>query len=102
VIVSADESNRVVERLGRGVVTVIPLTTNTSHIYLFQVYVPATDGNGLSADSKAQAEQIRSLDYSRFVKRLGVLTGELQYSVDEALKTHLGIISGTDTKPFSV
>lgn len=91
VVVSADESNRVVERLGRGVVTVVPLTTNTAHIHPFQVLVPATEANGLSADSKAQAEQLRALDQSRFARCLGALTADLQSAVDEALMIHLAI-----------
>jgi len=89
-MVSAGESNAVVERLGCGVVTVVPLTTNIMHIYPFQVLVPASAGNGLSVDSKAQAEQIRALDCSCLLRRLGVLPVDLRSDLDRALATHLG------------
>jgi len=91
VIVSNDDANRAVEKLSRGVVTVVPLTTNTKRIYPFQVLVTVDDGNGLAADSKAQAEQIRALDFTRFAKRLGVLSTEMQAALDDALLTHLAL-----------
>ena len=43
VVVSNDDSNRAVERVGRGVVTVVPLTSNVSRIYPYQVLVPAPE-----------------------------------------------------------
>ena len=91
VIVSADASNRVVERLGRGVVTVVPLTTNTARVYDFQALVPAGGPSGLASDSKAQAEQVRALDQSRFTRRLGVLDEDQMAAVDQALSTHLAL-----------
>ena len=91
VVVSTDDSNQIVDTLGRGVVTVIPLTSNTRHVYPFQVLIRASRVNGLSVDSKAQAEQIRALDRARFVGRLGLLTDELLASVDDALRTHLAL-----------
>ena len=92
VIVSADASNRVVERLGRGVVTVVPLTTNTARVYEFQTMVPADSANGLSVDSKAQAEQVRALDHSRFTRWLGTLDAEQVAALDEALMVHLALV----------
>jgi len=91
VIVSADASNRVVERLGRGVVTVVPLTTNTARVYDFQALVEATPSTGLAADSKAQAEQVRALDYARFSVRLGVLDAAQLAAVNDALLVHLAL-----------
>ena len=37
VIVSNDGANTTAERLGRGVITVVPVTSNTANIYPFQV-----------------------------------------------------------------
>jgi len=91
VVVSADASNRVVEHLGRGVVTVVPLTTNTTHVYDFQALVPADAANGLTTDSKAQAEQVRALDYARFARRLGMLDAESIAAINEALLVHLAL-----------
>jgi mRNA interferase MazF len=89
VVVSADASNRVVERLRRGVVTVVPLTSNTRRVYPFQALVVPDAGNGLTVASKAQAEQVRALDHSRFVERLGTLCGEHLRAVEDALLVHL-------------
>lgn len=60
VIVSNDGANRTAQGLGRGVVTVVPVTTNVSRVYPFQVLLPA-DRCNLAHDSKAQAEQIRAV-----------------------------------------
>jgi len=91
VIVSADASNRVVERLGRGVVTVVPLTTNTTRVHDFQALITADGANGLTVDSKAQAEQVRALDQSRFIRKLGMVDAERRAAIDQALITHLGL-----------
>src|SRR5436305_1611447 len=56
VIVSNDGANATAARLGRGVITVVPVTTNVQRVYSFQVLLPGAD-TGLRADSKAQAEQ---------------------------------------------
>ena len=68
VIVSNDRANATAARLGRGVVTVVPVTSNTDQIFPFQTLLPAA-ATGLRQDSKAQAEQVRSIA----VERLGVL-----------------------------
>src|SRR5271170_2212527 len=60
VIVSNDRANATAARLGRGVVTVVPVTSNIATIYPFQVLLAAPT-TGLTVDSKAQAEQIRSV-----------------------------------------
>jgi len=91
VVVSNDAANRAVERLARGVVTVVPLTSNISRVYSFQAFVPASAGTGVAVDSKAQAEQVRSLDYGRLVKRLGTLDAEQMGAIDAALTEHLNL-----------
>src|SRR5580658_8083195 len=57
VIVSNDGANSTAERLGRGVLTVVPVTSDTDRVYLFQVLLPAA-ARGLERDAKAQAEQV--------------------------------------------
>ena len=59
VIVSNDGANATAARLGRGVLTVVPVTSNISRLHPIQVLLPAA-GTGLKRDSKAQAEQVRS------------------------------------------
>ncbi|MEO7350355.1 MAG: type II toxin-antitoxin system PemK/MazF family toxin [Marmoricola sp.] len=44
----------------RGVVTIVPITSRVTHGFPFQVLLPA-DETGLRVESKAQAEQVRSV-----------------------------------------
>ena len=90
VIVSNDGANSTAARLGRGVVTVVPMTTNVSRVYPFQVLVPA-DESGLERDSKVQAEQVRSVSIERVRRPLGSVPVPLMLSVDEALRLHLSL-----------
>jgi mRNA interferase MazF len=90
VIVSNDGANSTAERLNRGVITVVPVTSNVSRAYPFQVLLPATDC-GLPSDSKAQAEQVRSVAIERIGRRVGQLTAPLQAELDEALRLHLAL-----------
>lgn len=90
VLVSNDAANRSAERNGRGVVTVVPITSNTARIHPFQILISAGDG-GLTVDSKAQAEQIRSVDVQRLHRRLGSLKEDTVRSLDEVLRTHLAV-----------
>lgn len=88
VIVSNDAANASAERLGRGIVTVVPVTSNTSRVHPFQVLLPA-GATGLDHDSKAQAEQVCSVAVERLGSRVGVLSGDLAAALDEALRVHL-------------
>ncbi len=90
VIVSNDGANTTAERLGRGVVTVVPVTSNVARVYPFQVILDAAS-TGLDRDSKAQAEQVRSVAVERVGPRLGALTGDLTAALDEALRLHLAL-----------
>ncbi len=90
VIVSNDGANSTAQRLGRGVVTVVPVTSNTDRVYPFQVLLPAA-ATGLAADSKAQAEQVRSVAVERIGRRVGIMPNELQADLDEALRLHLAL-----------
>jgi len=90
VIVSNDGANTVANRLGRGVVTVVPVTSNTERVYPFQVLLTAA-ATGLPQDSKAQAEQVRSVAVERVGKRIGMLTGADLAALDAALRIHLAL-----------
>jgi mRNA interferase MazF len=90
VVVSNNAANRTAERNSRGVVTVVPVTSNTTHVYPFQVLLAAGEG-GLTAESKAQAEQVRSVDYARLRRRIGALRPATLGRLDEALRTHLAL-----------
>lgn len=90
VVISNDGANTAAERLGRGVITVVPITSNTAHVYPFQVLLRA-DSTGLPRDSKAQAEQVRSVDVERIGALVGTLNGPLRAELDEALQLHLAL-----------
>jgi mRNA interferase MazF len=90
VIVSNDAANATAGRLGRGVVTVVPVTSNTARVYPFQVLLPA-GATGLHRDSKAQAEQVRSIDVDRLGERLGSVPSAIMLDIEEALRLHLGL-----------
>ena len=90
VVVSNDAANATATRLQRGVITVVPVTSNITRVYPFQVLLPA-DQTGLPRDSKAQAEQVRSVAVERIGKRVGQLPAALVTELDQALRIHLSL-----------
>ena len=90
IVVSNDRANAAAERSGRGVVTVVPLTSIVSRIYPFQVLIPG-DASGLRADSKAQAEQVRSVSVDRLGTALGQVPAGAMERLDAALRLHLAL-----------
>jgi len=88
IVVSNDRANATATRLGRGTVTVVPLTSNVTHVYSFQVLLPAAL-TGLRVDSKAQAEQVRSVALERLGPPVGAIPPSAMTEVDEALRLHL-------------
>jgi mRNA interferase MazF len=90
VIVSNDGANSSATRLGRGVLTVVPVTSNIERVFPFQVLLDGA-ATGLSRDSKAQAEQVRSIAVERIGKRIGALPAAVLSELDEALRLHLGL-----------
>ena len=90
VIVSNDGANVAAERTGRGVITVVPVTSNISKVYPFQVLLPA-NVTGLEHDSKAQAEQVRSISVERIGSSVGEVPQDLMNELDEALRLHLAL-----------
>jgi mRNA interferase MazF len=90
IIVSNDGANTTAARLGRGVVTVVPVTSNVTRVYPFQVLLVAGE-TGLQGDSKAQAEQIRSVAVERIGPTVGVVSSATMAALDEALRLHLSL-----------
>lgn len=90
VVVSNDGMNSTSARLQRGVITVVPLTSNTSQVYPFQVRL---DGDlcGLPTTSKAQAEQVRSVDVTRVGNLVGRVPDALMITINAALVLHLAL-----------
>jgi mRNA interferase MazF len=90
IVVSNDRANVVAARLGRGVVTVVPITSNVARVFPFQVLLPGQEA-GLRVQSKAQAEQVRSVSVERLGPVLGQLTASTLAAVDDALRLHLDL-----------
>ncbi|MGH3996227.1 MAG: type II toxin-antitoxin system PemK/MazF family toxin [Pseudonocardiaceae bacterium] len=90
VIVSNNGANVAAQRSRCGVLTVVPVTTNITHIYPFQILLPAIQC-GLRRDSKAQAEQVRSVSAIRIGRCVGVLPENLLAQLEDALRLHLGL-----------
>jgi mRNA interferase MazF len=90
VVVSNDGANLTAEQLGRGVVTIVPVTTNTTHVYPFQVLLPARRCR-LPRASKAQAEQIRSVAIERIGDTVGRVPADLLDDLDAAIRLHLAL-----------
>jgi len=90
VVVSNDGANVAAARLGRGVVTVVPVTSATERVYPFQVLLTAAD-TGLRVDSKAQAEQVRAVAIERVGGRVGNVPPAVMTKIDEALRLHLAL-----------
>jgi mRNA interferase MazF len=88
VIVSNDAANRAAQRRGAGVITVVPITSSTDRVYPFQVLLEADDC-GLSSDSKAQAEQVRTVAVERLRRRIGAVPAASMRRLDDALRLHL-------------
>ena len=89
-VVSNDASNASAVRQQRGVVTVVPVTSNIERIYPFQVSL-SDDDTGLHADSKAQAEQVGSVDVRRIGRTVGAVPAHVMAVLDDALRLHLAL-----------
>ena len=90
VVVSNDTANATATRLGLGVITVVPVTSNVTRVPDFEVLVPAAD-SGLKRESMAQAEQVRSIAVERVGARIGLVPQARMDELDEALRIHLSL-----------
>ena len=75
---------------GRGVVTVVPVTSNVTRVLPFQALLEA-ELTGLDRDSKAQAEQVRSLDVARLGGVIGRVPDAGMADIERALRVHLAL-----------
>lgn len=90
VIVSHDALNRVSERLGRGTVTIAPVTSNVRQVLPFHVPIDAGSA-GLDRPSKVQAEQVRTVSVGRLGPTVGRLPDDIMRQLDDALRLHLDL-----------
>ena len=86
VIVSNDIANR-----AGSLVTVVPLSSNVSRVFPFEVAVSAAQ-SGLPKDSKAMAQQVRTVDKARLANtKSGMLPAAQLTALDVALRLHLAL-----------
>jgi mRNA interferase MazF len=86
VIVSNNTANK-----SSSLVTVVPLSSQIARVYPFEVLLKAAD-SGLGKDSKAMAQQVRTLDKQRLSnRRAGTASSEHIIALDAALKLHLAL-----------
>ncbi len=72
-------------------VTVVPITSSRlDKVYPFEVFIPKGTAN-LDKDSKAKANQIRTIDKKRIVSELRELPEDLMKKLDTAIKIHLDL-----------
>ena len=83
VVVQNEAANRT-----SATVTLIPLSTSLGRVYPFQVVIPAGEA-GLTTDSKALCEQIRTVARERLVDRMGTLDATRLGEIRAALDRHL-------------
>nr|WP_298889806.1 type II toxin-antitoxin system PemK/MazF family toxin [uncultured Serinicoccus sp.] len=85
---SSDRANIMAERLGRGVIKVVSLTSNVELVFPCQVLLPAEE-TGLRVDCKTQAEQMRSVADEQVGDAIGRVPPRLMAAVDKVLRSHL-------------
>lgn len=74
------------------IVVVVPVTgrENRPHIFASQVSIPAGSG-GLTKDSVALTEQVRTLSKQRLRRRMGTLPGDIMNAINQALRDTLDL-----------
>jgi len=82
-------SNDINNRFG-STVTIIPITSSTDKVYPFEVLLLTGEG-GLRNNSKAKANQIRTIDKRRLGNRIGELSNGRVKETERAILIHLGI-----------
>lgn len=85
-VVSNDASN-----MASSTVTVLPVTSNISRVYPFEVLLISKQ-SGLPKDSKAMAQQIRTISKDRLrPDKTGELGHDLMRQIDAAIRLHLAL-----------
>ena len=79
-----------INNVNNNVVSVLPITSNTERVFSFEVLLSKGIAN-LPKDSKAKADQIRTLDKIRLIKLIGKLPDVQMLEIAAAIKLHLDL-----------
>ncbi|OGF58634.1 MAG: hypothetical protein A2Y62_02600, partial [Candidatus Fischerbacteria bacterium RBG_13_37_8] len=91
IIISNNKNNEFASTL-----TIIPITSREPHnAELYEVYLTKGTG-GLSKDSKAKCNQIRTIDKSRILTYIGNLDNDIIRKLELAIKIQLDMTSESD------
>ena len=85
IIISNDYNNEFSDT-----VTIIPVTDIGHKVYPFEVLL-ASSTKGLTKESKAKCQQIRTVDKRRLLKMLGSIEESRLKEIEKAILLHLGI-----------
>lgn len=83
IVISNDINNELADT-----VTIIPITSSIGKVYPFEVLIPKDVGR-LLEDSKAKANQIRTVDKGRLKNLIGILPESILKEIEKAVKIHL-------------
>ena len=83
------QSNR---QLGvTNMVTIIPLTSNLKNRRQDDILIQKDSNNRLHFDSLLKVYHMKSFDYSRFIRKIGIASNEIMDSVKLYLRKHFDI-----------
>jgi len=83
IVISNDINNELADT-----VTILPVTSSVGKVYPFEVFISKGTGN-LPDDSKAKANQIRTVDKKRIKNLIGTLPDSVLEKIERAVKVHL-------------
>lgn len=87
VVVSNDYANS-----GSKRVSIVPITSSRiEKVFPFEVLLKVTTETGLSFDSKAACDQVRTIDKRRLLKKIGSLSGDTIEKIKAALRLHFDL-----------
>ena len=86
----AVESNNI-NNTHNNVITILPITSNTTKVFSFEVLLQKGIAN-LPKDSKVKADQIRTIDKVRLIKKIGTIPTSYLTQINAAIQLHLDLV----------
>lgn len=74
-----------------NLITVLPLTSNLNNKIIDDVLIRADGKNRLRSDSIIKVYNIISFDYSRFIKKIGIIDTRTMGRIKKYLKKHFDL-----------